>query len=145
MAAEEKVVARYKDGSLVKGYVSNFRIDADMVRLRTPQAKEDHRVPINDLKAVFFVKTFKGYRDRIERKVFGIRKHNGSKVYLKFSDRESLLGYIDGEVPWDKGYSLAKLGKKAKGFYLLPVDSASNNSKIFVVGSAIKDITIMVA
>ena len=145
MAAEEKVVARYKDGTLVKGYVNNFRVDADTIRLREPKAKEDHSVPVNDLKAVFFVKTFKGYRDRVERKAFGLRKHNGRKVYLKFSDRESLLGYIDGEVPWDKGYSLAKLGKKAKGFYLLPVDSASNNSKIFVVGSAIKDITIMVA
>ncbi len=145
MAAEEKVVARYKNGTLVKGYVSSFRIDADTLRLREQKAKEDSSVPLNDLKAVFFVKTFKGYRDRVERKVFGLRKNSGRKVYVKFSDRESLLGYIDGEIPWDKGFSLAKLGKKAKGFYLLPVDSSSNNMRIFVVGSAIKDITIMVA
>lgn len=34
-------------------------------------------------------------------------------------------------------------GKILKGFYLIPTDGGSNNIKVFVVGSSIKDMTIM--
>ena len=143
MDNEEMVVARYKDGRLLKGYVRNFRIDSDVILLREPQTQEERSVSIDQLKAVFFVKTFTGYSKYVERKSFGIRTSPGRKVFVKFKDDESLLGYIVGDVPWDKGFSLVKLGNNAKGFFLTPVDSDSNNSKVFVVGSAIKDITIM--
>jgi hypothetical protein len=143
MNEEKKVVARFKDGTLVKGYVRHFRIEADAITLREPKTHTLRSVPINDLKAVFFVKTFSGYREYVERKAFGLRNHPGCKIYIKFSDRESILGYVDGDVPWDRGFSLAKLGKKAKGFFLVPVDGNSNNNRIFVVGSSIKDITMM--
>ncbi len=144
MSEEEKVVARFKDGSLVKGYVRNFRVDAETVRLRTPKNRNEITVPVENLKALFFVKTFSGYREYVERKVFGIRKNAGRKVFVKFGDKESLLGFIEGAVPWNRGFSLTKPGMKAKGFFLVPVDSDSNNTKVFVVGSAISDITIMV-
>lgn len=144
MGNGQKVVARYKDGSLVKGYARNFRGDTETVKLLHPKAGTEKSVPLDDLKAIFFVKTFKGYRDYVERKAFGMRKSGGRKVYVRFSDRESLLGFIDGEIPWERGFSLAKLGDKTKGFFLVPTDSNSNNNRIFVVGSAIKDITIMV-
>jgi hypothetical protein len=143
MENDEMAVARYKDGRVLKGYVRNFQVDSDVLLLREPQAKEELSVAIDQLKAIFFVKDFTGSYEYVERKSFGIRKSPGRKVFVKFSDDESLLGYIVGEVPWDKGFSLAKLSKNAKGFFLTPVDGGSNNSRVFVVGSAIKDITIM--
>lgn len=140
----EKVVARFMDGKLVKGYVNDFSIESDSIVLDDPNTHQQHRVLINNLKAVYFVKTFKGVSKYIERKAFGMRKHQGRKVFIKFRDKESVVGFIEGEVPWDKGFSLAKLGKKAKGFFITPADGESNNEKIFVVGSAIWEITIMV-
>ena len=141
---EKKIVARFRNGKLVKGYIRDFSVDSDTIVLNDPQTQQEQRVAIDDLKAVYFVKTFQGASEYIERKTYGIRKHLGRKVFVKFIDQESLVGFIEGEVPWDKGFSLEKLGKKVKGFFLTPVDGDSNNERVFVVGSAIADITIMV-
>lgn len=144
MSEGEKVVARFRDGKAVKGYVRDFSIESDTITLDDQTTHETHRVPIDELKAVFFVKSFEGISEHIERKAFGTRKPVGRKVFVKFSDKESLVGFIEGDIPWDKGFSLAKLGEKAKGFFLTPVDGDCNNAKVFVVGSAIQDVTIMV-
>jgi hypothetical protein len=140
----EKIVARYRDGRMVKGYVRNFSIESETVVLNDEKTLVEIRVPIEGLKAVYFVKTFQGASKYVERKSFGIRKNAGRKVFIKFSDKETLVGFIEGEIPWDKGFSLAKLGEKVKGFFLTPVDGDSNNNKVFVVAGAIQDITIMV-
>jgi len=140
----EKVVARFRDGRLVKGYIDDFSVNSDTIVINDLNTHQQHHIPINDLKAVYFVKTFKGVSGYVEKKTYGIRKHTGRKVFIKFSDKESLVGFIEGEVPWDKGFSLEKLGKNTKGFFLTPVDGDSNNEKVFVVGSAIQDVTIVV-
>ena len=140
----EKIVARFRDGRLVKGYVRGFSIESDTVVLNDQKTLLEMLVPITELKAIFFVKNFGGTSKHVERKAFGIRKNPGKKVFIKFSDNETLVGFIEGEVPWDKGFSLAKLGKKVKGFFFTPVDEDSNNDKVFVVAGAIQDITIIV-
>jgi hypothetical protein len=140
----ERVVARYRDGKLAKGYVKDFSVDSDTIILIDPKKQQKKRIAIDELKAVYFVKTFEGVSRRIERKAFGIRKSLGRKVFIKFRDTESVVGFIPGEIPWDKGFSLAKLGKKARGFFIIPADGDSNNIKVFVVGSEIRQITIMV-
>ena len=141
---EEKIVARFRDGRLLKGFVKDFNIESDTVILTDREKNTESRVPIEELKALFFVKNFEGSSKYVERKVFGIRKNLGRKVFIKFVDKESLVGFIEGEIPWDKGFSLAKLGKRAKGFFLTPVDGDCNNERVFVVGSAIDNVTIMV-
>jgi hypothetical protein len=140
----EKIVARFKDGRLVKGYVNDFSIESDTLVLNDEKTHQEICVQVDGLKAVYFVKTFHGASTYVEKKAFGIRKKPGRKVFIKFSDKETLVGFIDGEIPWDKGFSLSKLGKNVKGFFLTPVDGESNNDKVFVVGTAIQDITIMV-
>jgi len=124
--------------------VRGFSIESDTVVLNDQKTLQEILVPITELKAIFFVKNFGGTSKHVERKAFGIRKNPGKKVFIKFSDNETLVGFIEGEVPWDKGFSLAKLGKKVKGFFLTPVDEDSNNNKVFVVAGAIQDITIIV-
>lgn len=140
----EKIVARFRDGRILKGFVRNFSVESDTVILRDQKTNKESRIPIDELKALFFVKDFEGSREHVERKVFGIRKNLGRKAFIKFIDKESLVGFIEGEIPWDKGFSLAKLGQRAKGFFLTPVDGDSNNEKVFVVGGAIENVTIMV-
>jgi hypothetical protein len=140
----EKIVARFRDGRLLKGFVRNFSIESDTVILNDQNTNKENRIPIAELKAIFFVKNFEGSSHYVERKVFGIRKNLGRKVFVKFIDKEALVGFIEGEIPWDRGFSLAKLGESTKGFFLTPVDGDSNNERVFVVGSAIENVTIMV-
>jgi len=143
--AEEKVVARFRDGKMVKGYVKDFQINGEAIVLVDQEGHAMRDVRIEELKALFFVKTFEGFHKYVEKKAFGIRRLAGCKVLVKFLDNEVLVGIIAGEIPWNKGFSLARLGEHAKGFFLTPVDGDSNNDKVFVVGSAIQDISIMKA
>jgi hypothetical protein len=132
MGTEERVAARFNNGKVLKGYVKDFTADSEMVFLDEAESGMNHIIPINDLKALFFIRTFEG--DREYRKVF-----------IKFKDKESLLGFIDGEVPFQKGFTLAKPdGTEDTGFFLAPSDTDSNNIKVFVVGSAIEKVTIVV-
>jgi hypothetical protein len=141
---EKKIVARFRDGRLVKGIVRNFSIESDTIILSDQKTNMESSVPIEDLKALFFVKDFEGSREYVERKIYGVRQNPGRKVFVKFIDKEPLVGFIEGEIPWDKGFSLARLGKRAKGFFLTPVDGECNNERVFVIGSAIDSVTIMV-
>jgi hypothetical protein len=139
----EKVVARYSNGQTLKGYVTDFGVSSETVTVEDLETQSANKILIDDLKAIFFVKSFTGRGEYVEKKAFGIRKNPGRKVFVKFKDNETLVGYIDGDIPWAKGFSLAKEGNKAKGFFMVPVDSDSNNIKVFVVGTSIQDLTIM--
>lgn len=143
MGDVEKVVARFSNGKILKGHVKDFGVGSETVTVEDLETHTAHKILIDELKAIFFVKTFKGHGEYVEKKAFGIRKNPGRKVFVKFKDNETLVGYIDGDIPWAKGFSLDKEGNKAKGFFLVPVDSDSNNIKVFVVGTSIQDVTIM--
>ncbi len=143
METEERVVARLVDGNVVKGYVKKFDPESDVVNINETGSGKVYRIPLIDLKALFFIKSFEGDSEYREKKAFGIRENRGRKVYVKFKDQESLIGFIEGAVPWDKGFFLSNNGSGAKGFFLLPVDDDSNNVKVFVVGTSAKDVTVM--
>lgn len=137
----DKVVARFNDGRVVKGYLKDFSINKDSIIVEEVEKKEKYIIPVEELKALFFVKTFEGDSAYREKKAYGIRKSTGRKVFVRFNDGESLVGFIEGELPWKKGFFLSKSQTENKGFFLIPVDEEGNNIKIFVVGSSIKDIT----
>jgi hypothetical protein len=145
MGTEERVAARFNSGKVLKGYIKDFSADSDMVFLDEVESGLNHIIPINDLKALFFIRTFEGDSKHREKKVFGVSHSKGRKVFVKFKDKESLIGFINGEVPFQKGFTLTKPdGTEDTGFFLSPSDSDSNNVKVFVVGSAIENVTIMV-
>jgi hypothetical protein len=139
------VAARFNNGKVLKGYVKDFTADSEMVFLDELDSGMNHIIPINELKALFFVRTFEGDSEHRDKKAFGVSPSKGRKVFIKFKDKESLIGFIDGEVPFKKGFSLAKAdGTEDTGFFLAPSDTDGNNIKVFVVGSAIEDVTIVV-
>jgi len=140
---EEKVIARYNDGRVLKGSIRDFTHDSDVVLFKEHGNKQEHRIPIDQLKALFFVHSLAGDSSHRERKAFGIRENLGIKVYLKFLDGETFLGFIDGTFPWKKGFSISRPDDNSNGFYALPVDGTSNNIKVFIVATAVKDITVM--
>jgi len=143
MANEERIVARFNDGRVLKGYTRDFTAESDFFLLDEIGSGKEHRIAVADLKAVFFIKSFEGNKEYRERKAFGVSAHDGHKVYIKFSDQESLVGFVEGEIPWEKGFFVSRDGGRAKGFYLIPVDRDSNNVKVFVVGTSVEDVTIM--
>jgi hypothetical protein len=143
MADEERVVARFNDGRVVKGYTRDFTVESNFFLLDEAGSGKEHRIAVADLKAVFFIKSFEGNKTYREKKAFGVSAHDGHKVYIKFKDQESLVGFVEGEIPWDKGFFVSRDGSKTKGFFLIPVDRDSNNVKVFVVGTSVEDVAIM--
>jgi small nuclear ribonucleoprotein (snRNP)-like protein len=138
-----RVVVRFNNGKILKGYVRNFVANENFVLLEEVGTQMERGILIDELKAIFFVKTFEGVSGYRDKKAYGIRQGTGRKVYVRFNDGESMIGFLEGEIPWKKGFFLSKPNSKVKGFFLIPVDSGSNNIKVFIVGSSIKDITLM--
>ncbi len=100
-------------------------------------------MPLPTLRLFFFIKSLEGNKKYRGKKAFGVSMHDGHKVYVKFNNQESLVGFVEGEIPWDKGFFVSREGSKAQGFFLITVDRDSNNVKVFVVGTSVKDVTIM--
>jgi len=120
---ENKVVARYLDGRVLKGTTSNFAPMRDHFHV-VDLAGGRHEVFLRDLKALFFVKTFEGKSGYRERRQFGDENVYGRKVRCAFDDGEVIVGYT-------QGYDANR-----PGFFVTPVDPESNNERVFVINSA---------
>jgi len=124
-----KVVLRYKDGKVHKGFTQNFFPNKDRFHLFLREQPSGHplEVFVRDLKAVFIVRDFRGEPKYNERKDFGTgEKSFGVKIEVTFQDGEILVGST-------LDYSLKK-----QGFFLLPADPRSNNQKAYLVLDAVK-------
>jgi small nuclear ribonucleoprotein (snRNP)-like protein len=143
MNRRERVVLRLSDGNVLKGYLNGFSPKADEVVLADAATSETHRVAVAGLKAIFFVRSFEGDSKHKEKKTYGPARSRGNRVYIKFKDGESLVGFLDGDVPWEKGFFLSRSGSDGKGFFLLPVDEDANNRKVFVLSSSVADVTVV--
>ncbi len=122
-----KVVARFKDDTTMKGTTSDF----------SPNKKEFHLtltngeiVPIDveTLKALFFVKDLEGNKDRKEEYV-DVVPGGGRKVRIEFTDGETVIGFSQGYSP------------NRQGFFVIPADRQSNNERFFVVTSATRKVS----
>ena len=122
---KQNVVARFQDGSLLKGVTSDFFPNKEEFHLTLVDSEERRSIRINDLKAVFFVHTFEGkseYDERVDIERGGM----GRKIRVDFSDGETLMGYTSGYAP------------NRKAFFVFPVDPDSNNDRAYVVTSSTK-------
>ncbi len=120
-----KVVVRFADGRVIKGYTQDFFPNKDRFHLQ-PQAKssgqDTEQVLIKDLKAIFFVKDFGGNPAYEERRQYTEGdKPQGRKMEIIFKDGEKLVGSTLG---YDPG---------RPGFFIHPADDKSNNMRVFVV------------
>lgn len=134
-----KVVARFKDGTLMRGKINDFSPDKTHFHLELLSGEvvdvnlEDLKVikiNVEDLKAAFFVKDLEGNKNRKDIYDDAITGA-GKKVLVKFLDGESIIGY-----------SLSYATNR-HGFFVVPADRESNNERIFVITSAIEKITFL--
>jgi len=122
-----RIVVRYKDGRIIKGYTDHFEPDKPSLRIfEDATGGSPIELAMNELKAVFLVKSFEGNRDYSERKVFhGSDRVLGRKVQIKFVDGEVLQGTMVGS------------DAQGSGFFLIPPDPQSNNISLFAVSQAL--------
>jgi len=125
-----RIVVRYLDGRLLKGYTQDFhpaRKSFHVSAALTGPEIKPVLVPMDQLKAIFFVRDFNGNPDRVERQSFAQRQ-SGRRIEVTFLDDEVLLG--------------STLGYRAdgSGFFITPADDEGNNLRVFVLPGAIRHI-----
>jgi len=140
-----KVVARYKNGEVKKGSTGDFfrnkavfhlklltgePLYVNIEELKVVHFVKDLEVSIEELKAIFIVKSFKGNKDRKD-KYTNEMPGGGRKVQVEFSDGEILIGYTQDYSPTHNG------------FFVVPADINNNNDRIYVITSAIKNLTVL--
>ena len=132
---KNRIVAHFLGGKLAKGYINDFNQNRDSFHVfSSPEMTEEGDIiHQEELKALFFVKTFEGnpgYEDPIFSEV-EIQKLVGMKLRIKFKDGEVLYATTFG-------YSPAR-----KGFFVYPIDKNCNNSKVYVVTSSTTSVEII--
>jgi hypothetical protein len=130
-SAWQRVVARYRNGQIVRGYTNDFHPSKPHLHV-TPenQPAEALFLAVSQLKAVFFVRDFTGDPARVDRNDFSDASH-GRKVEVAFEDGEVLLGT-----------TLAYKGDGC-GFFVHPADSNSNNLRVFVSPGATRHVKFL--
>jgi len=126
-----KLVVHYLDGRLLKGYGRDLQPTRGSLDLcNGPDGPNESRItiPFAHLKAVFFVQDFAGNPDHLPRPDADDPSARGRRVTVTFVDGEVLRGAT-------LGYS-----QNAPGFFVSPLDSTSNNARIFVLAGAIRHV-----
>lgn len=129
-----KVVLRDRDGNTTFGFSYQTEL-SDEIRIITREGK-DQTVCLSQLKAVFFVRDFKG--DPKYQPVQFLNKAPTSEklwVRVEFTDGEVLEGRVNN--------SLDLLVQA--GFYLWPSDHETNNLSVFIPKSAIASFAVLAA
>ena len=122
-----RVVVRYVDGRILKGY-ANFDPAEPRLRLvpRDDLEGEGIEIAVKDLKAVFFVRAFEGDPGYDESKdLYQARPPDTRKVSVRFRDGEELVGHT------------RQLDRHRAGLFFTPLDPRSNNLRVFAVFDAI--------
>ena len=124
-----KIVARFKDGSILKGTARDFVPDERILNVKVINGGIE-KIDITELKAIFFVKDLKG--DESHKKQYkDVDLWGGQKVKVEFTDGEVIMGYS------------SNLSTGKYGFFITPADNKGNNEKIFIIKSATKSIAFL--
>jgi hypothetical protein len=127
-AGWQKVIARFRDGRLVRGYTNDFHPSKTQLHLSAgPNSTDTLFLQLSQLKALFFVREFGGDPSRVDRQEFGTPPQ-GRKVAVTFLDGEMLIG--------------STLGYRGEGngFFVHPADPRSNNLRVFVAPGATQQV-----
>ena len=128
-----KVIARYRNGLIVKGstpdfvqgreffHVSLWEDPTQVVTVHTP-----------DLKALFFVRDYEGDYTHIERNTFDDPvEASAHPIRVVFSDDEELIGTTRSYHP------------ERQGFFLVPADEDSNIERCYVIKASTKLVELL--
>lgn len=118
-----RIVARYADGTVLKGFTNDFAPSKRMFHLTERNDGTVHVVNVDRLKAVFIVKEFEGNPEYRESGDFDPEHAMGygSRLKVVFRDGEEFVGVATG------------YGPDRQGFFMTPCDPGCNTIRAFVV------------
>ncbi len=122
----DKLVVHYRKGYLTKGHALDFSATKPSFHF-LPLKGELIEVHLSELKAVFFVRDFRGDPSCRECAEYPAAARAG-EVAVTFSDGE----VIRGEIPAPRA--------KKPGFFLFPADPRSNNVALYGIYTAVRSI-----
>jgi len=131
------VVARYRDGNIIRGITHDFGPQKKVFHVNTIGEEggggsgKAHEISFSELKAVFFVKTLEGRQGPPHVKGLLEEKLESPallKIRITFFDGEILVGTTHGYTP------------NREGFFIAPLEKDSNNLRVFVISSAVKKV-----
>ena len=125
-----KIVARYKDGRIVRGTSLDIDPGRPRCHVRTPDGKMVE-VQLQDLKALFFVRSLDGDSTHDENRTpdpEDLRSRGATLVRMTFEDGEVMVGLTIRHPP------------NRPFFYVVPVDSESNNIRMLINREAVVSI-----
>ena len=130
-----KIVARFRDGTMLKGSTSDFVPTKQAFHVAQVGAEPGTKsvlVQVKDLKAVFFVKDFVGRPEYNPTNEFdGAPATTSRRIRVVFFDNEVLVGTTQGYQP----------GRP--GFFMVPADQGTNIERCYVVAAATTEITLL--
>jgi len=125
-----KVVVRYANGAIAKGFIQNFSPNKDFFYLTRADNSSSPQiyVCVERLKAVFVVRDFYG-NPKFEERNFYLEGERppGLKLEVTFADGEVMVGS-----------TVLNYDPKRQGNFIIPADPNSNNLRVFAVSSAVK-------
>jgi hypothetical protein len=134
---QDKIVAHYQDGRLLKGVTRNFVPNKDFfhfIPMDSPPGSKLLEIRTAGLKGLFFVKDFKGNPNYTEKKECDSPKSSvGRKIRVVFKDGELMIGTTD-RYPHPPD---------CPGFFFVPADVNSNNESCFVYKSATQHVSLI--
>jgi hypothetical protein len=128
--AWQKIVVRYAEGQILKGFTHDFspmRSQFSLWTSTTAAAHERIIVPLARLKGVFFVRDFAGNPGFVERTDIGESQH-GRRIEVTLIDDEVIVGRTLSYRP------------DGHGFFVVPADPLGNNIRVFVVSSSVRQV-----
>ncbi|UCF67380.1 MAG: hypothetical protein JSV80_16670 [Acidobacteriota bacterium] len=142
-AGQVRVVARYRDGRKIRGTTRDFYPNKPEFHVHElgHEAARATTITLDELKAVFFVRTFEGDRQRAGHRsgspmgggfaapsAASDTRRPGRRLRIRFFDGEELIGFTVG------------YNTNHPGFFIVPAEAASNNERVYVVHRAVDKI-----
>ena len=133
-STNKKVVVRRFEREPVSGFVNPLTyLQPDGVELLTP-AGSVSLLPYASIKAVCFVRDFASAGTEPEQKLFHARpKMDGLWVRMRFNDDEIMDGLLPNNL----------LQLEPFGFTVIPPNPSSNNQRVFVPKSALRELNVL--
>jgi len=132
-STRKRVVIRKLDKGLIKGFVDPNGYLASEVEVLDREGRLV-RVPMSEIKGLFFVRDFEGNRARAERKIFRSRPRlAGLWVRMTFKDSEVLEALLPNNL----------LEVDPLGYLVTPPDVYSNNLRIFIPRTALTELEVL--
>lgn len=131
MSDINKVVARFTDGTTLKGTTQDFFPNRPFFHMQPLGGGVGVQVQSRRLKAVFFVRDLGGdpHRQDVRGFIAGPGENaQGRKIAVRFKDGEMLCGYTLSYTP------------DRDGFFVLPADTQGNNIRVYVVRAACQEV-----